>query len=77
MLTINILTHHRPVYHLQEVAGAALAGLQMELLDYNFYCLLWWSIKNPAAEGERRICIGIGRRSDGLSSGCGIIYSST
>lgn len=74
---LNILTYHRPVFHLQEVAWAALAGFQMELLDYNFHCLLWWSIKNPAAGGERGICVGVGWRGDCLRCACDIIYSST
>lgn len=59
-------SNHRDVFKLQEVAGAALAGVQMKLLNRHFHHLLRRSIQHPAARGEWRVGIGVIWGCDGL-----------
>lgn len=69
--------YHRDVLELQEVAGAALAGLQLKMLNRHFHHLLRRSIQHPAARTEWWIGTGIKRGCDGLRRCCGIECSST
>lgn len=46
------LTHQRPIFQLQVVAGAALASIQDKCLDRDFNGFLRGSVQDPATGGE-------------------------